>query len=205
MCWAWPSWASLSSSHDPPRGVQRQWWLVDSLLPEILTQRALLRAVMKKSQRPTWGPLGNPEITIIDTQITLKMCVMMNWCCVNSPVASASDGWTYWLAGGVDMIHTSCTTAVWTHTHIATIPFHMNFPPLNSHSIIICVPFSLRRPQFMGFSDDEDEKRVVRSLKDKRSVKQYLLMQKPSLRTTPVMMRSRRSFSHWRTVSRSRM
>ncbi len=135
---------TLKRSHDPPRGVQRQqWWLVDSLLPETLTQRALLRAVMKKSQRPTWGPLGNPEILALHRYVlkSLCVCVMMNSCCVSSPVASASDGWTYWLAGGVDMIHTSCTTAVWTHTHIATIPFHINFPPLNSHSIIICVPF----------------------------------------------------------------
>ena len=53
-------------------------------------------------------------------------CVMMNWCCVSSPVASASDGWTYWLAGRVDMIHTSCTTAVWTHTH-TPLPFHLNY------------------------------------------------------------------------------
>ena len=41
-------------------------------------------------------------------------CTWWNWCCVSSPVASASDGRTYWCTGGVDMSLTSWTTAVWT-------------------------------------------------------------------------------------------
>ncbi len=109
-----------------------EWWLVDSLQPEVLTQRALVRVVMKKSQqRPTWGPLGNPEILALQVLKLLSKCVWrwtdVVWALLwPAPVMAEPTGWqveSIWSTLAVQQLseHTQCYRSI-RHQIVLTLP-----------------------------------------------------------------------------------